>query len=38
VWKSKRQLHLFWENVGQGDAETLANIPPQPVSVLEWTP
>jgi hypothetical protein len=38
VWKSKRQLHLFWENVGQGDAESLQNIAPQPVRVLEWTP
>lgn len=38
VWKRDQQLHLFLETVGQGDGEKLENIPPQPVSVLEWTP
>lgn len=38
MWQSRHQLHLFWQNVGQGDGESLENIPPQPVGVLEWTP
>jgi autotransporter-associated beta strand protein len=37
-WKSNHQLHLFLEKVEQGDAETTVNTPPQPVSILEWTP
>ncbi len=37
MWK-KGQLHLFMQRVGQGDAETLENVAPQEVSVLEWTP
>lgn len=38
LWLQKGQLALFVQRVGQGDAETLENIPPQDVSVLEWTP
>jgi BNR repeat-containing family member/Domain of Unknown Function (DUF1080) len=38
VWKNQRKLHLFLQNVGQGDAESLQNIPPQPVGILEWSP
>ncbi len=38
MWKRRRQLHLFVQRVGQGDAETLEDVPPQQVSVLEWTP
>ncbi|HEX8237503.1 MAG TPA: BNR repeat-containing protein [Abditibacteriaceae bacterium] len=38
VWKRDSQLHLFLQNVGQGDAETLESVLPQPVSILEWTP
>jgi hypothetical protein len=38
VWKRDHKLHLFVQRVGQGDAETLENIPPQDVSILEWTP
>jgi hypothetical protein len=38
VWKRDGVLHLFLQRVGQGDAETLENVPPQEVSILEWTP
>ncbi len=38
VWKRDHKLHLFVQRVGQGDAETLENVPPQEVSILEWTP
>ena len=38
LWQRKNILHLFLQKVGQGDAEKLENIPPQMVSVLEWTP
>jgi hypothetical protein len=38
LWKQKKQLHLFVQNVEQLDAEGKASIPPQMVQVLEWTP
>jgi hypothetical protein len=38
VWKRDGVLHLFHQPVGQGQAETLEDVPPQPVSILEWTP
>ena len=38
LWAQKGELNLFVQRVGQGDAETLENVPPQDVSVLEWTP
>ncbi|RYX83387.1 neuraminidase [bacterium] len=38
LWAQKGQLNLFVQRVGQGDGETLENVPPQDVSVLEWTP
>jgi hypothetical protein len=38
LWAREKRLHLFVQNVGQGDGETLENLPPQPVSVLEWKP
>lgn len=34
-WSRDGILHLFHQVVGQGDAETLEDIPPQPVGVLE---
>jgi len=37
VWQQRRQIHLFTQFVGQGDGETQEDIPPQPVSILEWT-
>jgi hypothetical protein len=36
LWQRKRCLHLFHQRVGQGQAETLENVPPQTVSILEW--
>jgi len=38
LWKKEEKLHVFLQNVGQGDAESLDDIPPQTVSVLEWNP
>ncbi len=34
-WQKYHQLHLFLQTVGQGQAETLASVEPQMVSVLE---
>jgi hypothetical protein len=31
-------LNLFVERVEQGDSETIKDIAPQPVKVLEWKP
>lgn len=36
LWKSRGILHLFVQRVGQGDAETMEDLPPQMVSILEW--
>jgi hypothetical protein len=38
LWQRDGLLHLFKQRVGQGEGETLENIPPQMVSILEWTP
>jgi hypothetical protein len=38
LWQRDGRLDLFLQRVGQGDAETLENIPPQDVSVLQWSP
>ncbi|MBW3637107.1 MAG: BNR repeat-containing protein [Armatimonadetes bacterium] len=38
MWKRAGTLHLFVQRVGQGDAETLEDLPPQEVSILEWSP
>ncbi|MDB5271438.1 MAG: neuraminidase [Hymenobacter sp.] len=37
-WKTEGILSLFVQRTGQGDGETLENLPPQPVYVLEWQP
>lgn len=37
-WKQKKILQLFVQKVEQVDGEGKANIPPQPVSILEWKP
>ena len=37
-WRASGTLSLFVQHVGQGDGETLEQIGPQPVRVLEWTP
>jgi hypothetical protein len=38
LWKKKGVLNLFLQNVEQVDGEGKADIPPQPVEVLEWKP
>jgi hypothetical protein len=38
LWKEKKLLHLFVQNVEQVDAEGQAKLPPQMVRVLEWDP
>lgn len=38
LWRRDYTLHLFLQKVGQGDAETQEEVPPQMVSILEWTP
>ena len=38
LWKTRKVLDLFVQNVQQVDGEGKANIPPQPVQVLEWKP
>lgn len=38
AWKKHRELHLFVQKVGQGDGETLEDIPPQTVNILKWIP
>jgi hypothetical protein len=35
LWKKEKKLHLFLQNVGQGQAETTVEMDPQLVSVLE---
>lgn len=37
ILREKRLLHLFLQKVGQGDGETLMDIDPQMVSVLEFS-
>jgi hypothetical protein len=37
-WKADGILSLFVQRTGQGDGETLENLAPQPVHVLEWKP
>ena len=38
LWRSTGLLHIFVQNVGQGDGEKLENIKPQMVRMLEWKP
>jgi hypothetical protein len=38
LWERDRTFHIFKQFVGQGQAETIEEIPPQTVSILEWTP
>jgi hypothetical protein len=37
-WRRTGRLSLYVQRVGQGDAESLENVAPQTVSILEWTP
>ncbi len=38
LWRARGVLHVFAQRVGQGDAETLEDVAPQMISVLEWRP
>ena len=38
LWKEKRLLHLFLQNVEQVDGEGQSKLPPQMIEVLEWNP
>jgi len=38
IWFRYGKLHLLVQRVGQGEAEGLEGIPPQPVTVMEWAP
>lgn len=38
LWERSKILHLFVQPVGQGDGETLKDLPPTQVSILEWKP
>jgi hypothetical protein len=38
LWNRKHELHLFVQNVGQGDGEKIEDIAPQQISILEWNP
>jgi hypothetical protein len=38
LWRRDGVFHLFVQRVGQGDGETLEDVPPQTVHILEWTP
>lgn len=38
TWRDDNKLHLFVQRVGQGDLETLEDLPPQMVYILEWPP
>jgi len=33
--KNENKLQLYFQRVGQGQAETTASVPPQPVGILE---
>jgi hypothetical protein len=37
-WRREGRLSLLVQRVGQGDGESLEDIDPQPVSVLDWAP
>ncbi|WP_236254779.1 BNR-4 repeat-containing protein [Mucisphaera calidilacus] len=37
-WQQDNVMHIYVQRVGQGDGETLENLPAQMISVLEWTP
>jgi hypothetical protein len=37
-WRRDGVMHIFVQRVGQGDGETLEDVPPQMISILEWKP
>lgn len=38
MWERSKILHIYMQQVGQGDGETVEDIPPTMVSILEWKP
>ncbi len=38
LWRRDGVLHIFHQRVGQGQGEKLEDVPPQTVSILEWSP
>jgi hypothetical protein len=38
LWIQTEMLHIFVQNVGQGDSEELESFPSQFVSIIEWKP
>lgn len=38
LWRTRRQIHLFTQFVGQGDGETQESVAPQKVSIYQWVP
>jgi hypothetical protein len=38
LWKERRRLNLFIQNVEQADSEGKADFPPQMIRVLDWSP
>ena len=36
LWKASGEIHIYVQEVGQGDGETLESLPPTQISVLEW--
>ncbi len=35
LWRDRESLHIYVQRVGQGDGETLEQMPPQPVRIIE---
>jgi len=38
LWLRSKVLHIYVQEVGQGDGEKTENLPPTDVSILEWKP
>jgi hypothetical protein len=38
LWLSSKILHIYVQEVGQGDGEKTEDLPPTVVSILEWKP
>ena len=38
LWRRDRIVNLFVQKVGQGDSETVEDIGPQMITILEWRP
>ncbi len=38
LWRTAKKLHLFVQMADQRDGEGRSDLPPQPVTVLEWDP